>query len=448
MSNVDVSEVVEDVESEDTSLEVVEVNASEMNCVTVVDEVPPAKMPQSNVAPNMHRGMPSPLVGEGKAAVWKNMRRVFLNAGVSNNQLKAGLLAMVVGISARLNDPLVLLISEESHGVLDGMLNACKTMLPKDMYCDLRRLKDVNDEVKGSAMYGKTIIPSFFQITRKNRDELLETMKNLTRLDSWDAHIKRITGSGKDVMDRSAAWIIRGSDSEKPIHDPHVLRTQVQYEQSSELARVSASVGAVSEKLHGTMAAKRVELMLNKLEPALVEVPFVDSFQRAFGSSPGSAEKVKNLLKVIRTVTVVSKVMEFDELDSLAKSTGFCRPFIESYCQARDGVGVDTASIIAGKHPVAIQIKATKEDYYYAWLLCNDIFTCGCEPISPRQERIFEVVREINLSRLRGTTFTDVQNSGDVLSSLHASTDLRSWASREEINQKMEERGFMESKTT
>jgi len=90
-------------------------------------------------------------------------------------------------------------------------------------------------------------------------------------------------------------------------------------------------------------------------------------------------------------------------------------------------------------------ITATKVDYYIFHKIAAEVFSKGDDQLTPRQIRIFNVVKTINLNFIRGGTLFVGENPSarEVIGLLDAQKKLRGWASVEDICEKLTNDGGM-----
>jgi hypothetical protein len=146
-----------------------------------------------------------------------------------------------------------------------------------------------------------------------------------------------------------------------------------------------------------------------------------------------TAGDVENLFKTLCLVTIINNPppVQWDEL--VAQTYGVDRDKIKGWLSARKDIEIPVADTKGDG-----SITATKIDYYYTWLLLNKVLPVGEFVLTPRQGKVFDVLKRLNLAGISNAHIND-KSAVQVLSTIAHNTSA--WITREKVYENINKEG-------
>ena len=165
-----------------------------------------------------------------------------------------------------------------------------------------------------------------------------------------------------------------------------------------------------------------------------MNIPFADQIIGSLKDAKAfPACQVENIFKILCMSTIINNppAVQWDEIVSLMYGVG--REKVGSWLAAKKDIAIPAAENGGVKAFVA-----TKVDYFFAWLLLNQVLPVGEFILTPRQNRVLDVLKRLNMA---GISNAHINNKSvvEVLSTIANNTNA--WMTREKVFETLNKEG-------
>jgi hypothetical protein len=364
---------------------------------------------------------------------WTEIANLLKQLMIAGHNLRIAILSMLNIMSAKLNKSMCLMLASSDPYVGMGILKQCMMMAPEDAYKECGQFK--HEELFGdnSSISGKALIglePAAFTKTWMHLEKML-TMGATTHTEVIKSKYNTFTHSHRAESLVSVIGVIPDL-KDKTFNHPVVLKLHVHVDEYP-LSNFSILQDNKQPDVLMEVAMARLRETLARLQPMTVDIPYADVLQNAIKSAnPSDPErKMEMILKTLAVCSIINNPSPVNQDEIIAR-------IYNIDIQKLRLIKANASSATNQNQTAAPQaLKATKVDYFYVWLLLDDMLPVKQISLSDRQIKIFEAVKRINMGKL-GNSFTE-NNIVKQLSQI--STSSAYWVKRENIFEALNNKG-------
>lgn len=349
---------------------------------------------------------------------------LFQKQMITGHNLKVALLTLVTILSAKLQKAMGLLLAATDPTAGMRILKQCLLLAPENAYRECGQLK--NEELFGNAagIDGRAIV-SFEPL-------------GLTK--AW-AHLEKLLTVGHSIhtevikskydtfahSHRAAALVsvvgIIADMKDRSYDNPAILKVPLNINEYP----VSQLLGPFQDgrqvDVSTEVATVRLRETLARFRPTPVEIPFASVLLDAVkAADPSDLErKMEIILKTLAICCIVNNP------EQATQEEIFARIYKIDIHKLRQLQAASAGNQYIPEEPPVI--RATKVDYYHAWLLLNDMIPVNNISLSDRQCRVYEALKQYNIYKM--SNVMSKPNAIKQISLLSGSTAY--WATRENI---------------
>jgi len=355
---------------------------------------------------------------------------ILKNQQITGHNLKVGLLTVIHNMSPKLNISMCLMLGASDPSVGMNALKQSMMLVPEDAYRECGQLKTEELFGDASGLNGKTLVglePSAFTKTWGPLKELLANGYTI-QTEVIKSKYNTFTHSHKAESLISMVGIITDM-RDSTYNDPAVLKLPLHVDEYP-LRHLSGLQNNQQVDLSMEVAMARLRETLARLRPRVVAVPFEDKlFEAIKATNPSNPErKMEIILKILSIVCIINNPEEATKEEIIAKIYGIDIHKLNLLMENQNISGTQAT------------LTATKVDYYYVWLLLNNMLPVKEIALSDRQIKVFEAVKRWNLGRM-GNSF----GSDNIVKKLsQISSNSANWARRENVFEALNASGIEE----
>lgn len=346
---------------------------------------------------------------------------VLLNQGIAKSQLQAAI-AIIIGImSAKLGDPVPLIITEdEGAGALE-LLHTCLSLVPEDSWVEAPTGKIPSGG--WSRFEGKTIISYEADRTK----DLLQAIQADIALTGTIASTQR-----KSEQKPPTSFVALTKNRQTPLlQNQYITRVHISADPESKRQRLELLKRRASPAIQSQqkIEAACLRKLLSRIRPAAVEIEFVDKIINQEALNVQNVVPCYNAaMRILQNITRVNNSPPLRPGELEASFIGLDLEDLASHETAPD------------REP----IKTTKGDYFYFLMVFKDILQVKNDFLSPRQHAIYEVILKHNVNHKRRITSYKKYTDQQLLDSYQEGDLNKGWAPRDYIEKSLAALGFEE----
>lgn len=354
---------------------------------------------------------------------------------ITGHNLKVALLTLSAILSAKLNKPMAIIISVNDVSAGMKFLKHCMLLAPEEAYKEYGQLNCEDIFCDALGLNDKTIIslePSGFKKTWGHLVKML-TMGYTTQDEVIQSKYRKFSHVHRVECFVSVVGII--SDiKDKTYNHPAVMKLSLH---ENEYPLIPSSVLPTNRQtyVHMEVAMARLRETFARLRPVPVDISYIEILLNAIkAAKPSDPERImQTILKLIAISCIINNP------EPVTKEEIFSR----IYNIDKRKLCLPKVSSIINQHPLddSLRLTATKRDYYYVWLLLDDMIPVKEISLSDRQIKVFEVIKKINFGKLNNSF-----SENNVIKQLsQISTSSTYWARREKIFEEFNKNGHEEA---
>lgn len=367
----------------------------------------------------------SPIVGTA---------RMLKALGVNPDDLKASLTVNLALNSARLgySIPTILLSKEPSAAV--KVLHRCMQVTPSISYIEFQKMTQEDFFLGSPQIRERTVTSSDengFKKVRQDVDLLLSRGNSTTQ-----ELIRSRFGVGLQNRRVELPLSLVGVAPDRArsvLQHPSLLWVSVRGEQETALTQPPRLGNGDGNPLLDVEVA-RLQKTFERLCWHPVDVPFAEQIMGALKDVKSlSVCQVENIFKVLCMSAIINNPppVQWDEIVSLMYGVG--REKVGSWLAAKKDIAIPV--VHTGGSPTLV---ATKVDYFFAWLLLDKMLPVGDFILTPRQNRVLDVLKRLNLASTSNAHINH-KSAVEVLSTITNSANA--WMTREKVFETLNKEG-------
>jgi predicted transcriptional regulator len=379
--------------------------------------------------------------GEPIGPLWLDIAACLRAKGV--HHLREALLAVAVMASAHVGLPLALFISAEDGVNGTQFLAAVDGLIPADMKVEFSRLSDKILRSDPTLVKGKVVVLYDVDALKTGRDILKNLLERGTAMDQLIGKKEGIaTVSSVQIQGPTSVVALAPQTEPEWLKDFPAMRITLAADQDyieAQLARrKQPRPQSGLESAAATMVARVVAVELQRLKAMPVDIPFIGQIMDSLDNTdPQIISKLDQFERLLKTITLINHAIYASQEE---KDLGFYGIQSEEVAAFIKNVGQPATEISVNVTPPGIA--ATKVDYYIFHKIAAEVFSKGDDQLTPRQIRIFNAVKTVNLNFIHGgTLFVQNPSEKQIIKILDAQD--RGWASVEDICEKLTNDGGM-----
>lgn len=356
---------------------------------------------------------------------------------ITDHNLKAALLTLIIILSAKLNKPMGLMLATSDLSIGMKILKQCMILAPEETYKECGQLNIAELFCSAEGLNGKAIIslePSGFIKTWKHLEKMLNIGYSM-HTEVIKSSYNTFTHSNRTDSLVSIVGIITGM-IDRNYNNPIVLKVPLHVDEYPLSQLLCQCQDGIQSDLSTEVATVRLRETLARLRPMKVDIPFSTLLFTAIKVSNAAypERKLEMLLKVISICCIINNADQVTREEIIARIYKI---------DIRKLNRLQTSSLM--KHQLDPEklpvLTATKIDYYHAWLLMNEMIPIQEISLSDRQIKVFEVIKKINFGKLNNSF-----SENNVIKQLsQISTSSTYWARREKIFEEFNKNGHEEA---
>lgn len=346
--------------------------------------------------------------------------------GINAGDLKTGLTVSLALNSARLGYPIAAILLSHEPSMAVKVLHLCMQVTPSNSYIEFQRMTQ-DDLFLGSPQIRERTVTSSdengFKKVRQDVELLLSRGNSTTQ-----ELIRSKFGVGLQSRRVEIPLSLVGVATDRMssiLQHPSLLWVSVQGDENKTAAQSSRLRSGESDGLLDVEVA-RLQKTYERLSWHPVSIPFAEQILCSLKDMKTlSGCQVENIFKVLCMATIINNPppVQWDEIMSLMYGVG--KEKVGSWIAAKK----DTV-IPAVQTGESSPLVATKVDYFFAWLLLDKVLPVGEFILTPRQTRVLEVLKGLNMAGM-GETMADKKSIIEVLSTIARNSSA--WVNREKL---------------
>ncbi|MDM7986356.1 MAG: hypothetical protein QUS13_03375 [Smithella sp.] len=345
--------------------------------------------------------------------------------GIKGHNSKIALLSILNILSAKLNKSMCLMLASSDPYVAMSILRQSMKMAPEHAYRECGQFK--HEELFGddSDLNGKTLIglePSAFTKTWMHLEKML-TMGSTTHVEIVKSKYNTFAHSHRAESLVSVIGVIPDL-KDKTYNHPVVLKLPVEVDEYP-LSHFSVLQDNHPQDVYAEVAMARIRETLARLQPMTVDIPYADVLLNAIKETNTSdpERKMEMILKTLAICCIINNPSPVNKDEIIARLYNIDVEKLRL-------IEAKSSSAANQNQPAAPKaLMATKVDYFYVWLLLNEMLPVKQISLSERQAKVFKTVKQLNLDKLKNSFAGD--NTVKQLSLIAASSAY--WVKRENI---------------
>ncbi len=360
--------------------------------------------------------------------------RMLKALGIADGDMKEAVMISLALNSARLGYPIAAILLSKEPAAAVKVLHRCMQVTPVTSYIEFQKMTQEDLFLGSPQIREKTVTSSDengFKKVRQDVDLLLSRGNSTTQ-----ELIRSKFGVGLQGRRVELPLSLVGVAPDRAssvLQHPSLLWVLVRGEQDKTLTQPPRLGNGDGKPLLDVEVA-RLQKTYERLCWHPVDVPFAEQLMGALKDIKSFPVcQVENIFKVLCMAAIINNPppVQWDEIMSLRYGVG--KEKVGSWLAAKK----DTA-IPAVKTGVSATLVATKVDYFFAWLLLDRMLPVGEFILTPRQNRILDVLKRLNLA---GVSNAHINNKSavEVLSAIANSTNA--WMTREKVFESLNKEG-------
>ena len=335
-----------------------------------------------------------------KEPILLKVSRILRNKGFPPSWIKVALNTLIGLNSASLGDPVVVLISEEEGANGVSLLDLCLKMTPHDNKIEISDIKQppyssesLQAPRAGIATLGTRSLSKILSNAAVAFERNLGVDHQL--LQSGDKkHIEHL------LVEGPFSWVIIMTDpKDHLLNNRWALRVQLSADLAFKRRQFLQMTRQASlhERRLWELEIKTVAALISNIKGWEVNIPFRDILLEPFLYSGNSdfLEKCNVLIRMLRNITRINQA-------PLLNKNELIRNFIRA-----------TPSEYYTNGEQNVRMVASKIDYYYCWLLLDNLINKADDFLSQRQKLIFEKIKNHTLNYIKQNVSPDIQQEGE-----------------------------------
>jgi hypothetical protein len=376
----------------------------------------------------IHRRGRSP--NEPIGPLWLDIAKSLQAKGI--HHLRQALMGVAAMTSAHVGMPLSLFISADDGVNAIQFLAAIDNLVFADMKVEFSRLSDKILHSDPTLIKGKAVIVYDVDAIKGGKDILKMLLARGVAMDQL-VDKKEGIATVSPVQIQGPTSIVALA----PQSEPEWLKgfPAMRITLAADLDYINAELARRSQPKPETgleaAVAKVVAVELQRLKAMPVDIPFIGQIIESLDrTDPQIIAKLDLIERLLKTITLINQAA-YASLDEL--TFGFYNINPEEVPAFTKNT-VPQAAEQSGQGPPP-GIKATKVEYYIFHKIAAEVFSKSDDQLTPRQIRIFNAVKTINLNFIHGGNLFVKKNASatEIIEILDNQERLRGWAGVEDI---------------
>jgi len=360
--------------------------------------------------------------------------RMLRALGISDGDMKEAVMISLALNSARLGFPIAAILLSKEPSAAVKVLHRCMQVTPVTSYIEFQKMTQ-EDLFLGSPQIRERTVTSSdengFKKVRQDVDLLLSRGNSTTQ-----ELIRSRFGVGLQSRRVELPLSIVGVAPDRAgsvLQHPSLLWVSVRGEQEKSLTQPPRLGNGDGNPLQDVEVA-RLQKTYERLCWHPVDVPFAEQVMGALKDVKSFPVcQVENIFKVLSMATIINNPpsVQWDEIMSLMYGVG--KEKVGSWLAAKKDTVIPPV-----KTGESSPLVATKVDYFFAWLLLDKVLPIGEFILTPRQNRILDVLKRLNLAGISNAHINS-KSAVEVLSAIANNTSA--WMTREKVFETLNKEG-------
>ena len=315
--------------------------------------------------------------------------------GVSQANLRAGLLTYLALNSVNLGHPMSIILRTEEMAVASHLLMVCRLIAPRNSFREVRELKA--EQLYGDHDFFRNKVLIFENVAsiRKALPDLISLITQGRVVRQSDYKSKYGSGVRSFTAGYPVAIIgVENSDDESVINHPSVLKVPVHGNDSTQTCfESSQSLELVNDS---EMIERRcIATQFERLIPRRVSIPYFGGvIHSVMDERPANLKvKLSVIKKTIDLCAIINDPPEMSSEEVFLRTIGMELSGLQKFSE-------ETKAIDVHLPVLSESISASLADYYIAKILLKNLLDVGNQSFNIKQVKVFEVIRTINYGKL------------------------------------------------
>jgi hypothetical protein len=362
-----------------------------------------------------------PLQQDSNGSPLSKISEVLQNQGVSKMHLREAIAILIGIMSAKLGDPVPMIVTEdEGAGALE-LLHTCLNLVPADSWIEAPTGKGSGNGANHFA--GKTIISYEADASK----DLFLRLLTETELKNKLTETKKRSIPGE--LSSSSFVAITKNHHNPLFQNRYVTRIHISADQESKSKRLEilAKKSDLESQKHHKIESACLQTLFDRIKAQPVDIWFADKIIN------------KHALNIQNVVPFYDAMFRILKNIARINSSPPLRP--EELEAAFIGLGLDelTADDTINENE---PIKATKVDYYYFLLIFREMFNVKNDFLTQRQLAIYHAILGQNITYKKRSTSYSKLTEQQILDTYRVSGFNKGWATRTDIMASLKAEGF------
>ena len=316
---------------------------------------------------------------------WQDFRNHFLDRGVPEDQLPQGYALIMAMRAPALGSPMAVALTADKPADGERLLAACAAVQPEGGIIQPQGLTSVKAFTLGPQLSGKCLVGDDLKVLGKAAPQVLKLFQSGA---AW-SQVAVEKGEGRLDTRRFEGTVglvvMMGSPEEAEKYLPQAVRIHLPASPKNLADKALLRAVEASGNGSGSIRARMIAVMLEKVVPFCVRVPNLDTLLDAFPEDiPNRQEKFSFLKEILSLVTRMNATPELCEGDLMGKGLG-----LPISARAKEEV---LSSVNPRLHSGSELVCAPK-DYAVAKAVLDPIFRNSAE-INERERFVFETLKK------------------------------------------------------
>ena len=349
-----------------------------------------------------------------------------LDSGTLPEHLPVALITLITMNSAHLDNPLVLVLTEDDGADSLDLLNKCASLTPDDSILEFSTIP--NDiSLGGKQLKGKSII--IFDAMGAQKKGLLKIVQLLERglvVDQQAIRRKNNTGFKETSAEGPTGLVTIAKSLDDPfLQLPSILKFHLPMDQYLKRKKLSIKGQSAYYATHrdAILLSSMIKKLFEKLQTKSVTIPYreqlLDAIDFTIQDIGNQFELFEKLLKII---TIINNYTPVSGRELMEEFLGISHQNLLP-AKIQQQATENTSPLIA-----------TKRDYYFTWLLMNGITIGRGDVLDSRKRHIFDAIMKYHMEYAKVLSIKEGPDyERKVLETLDHSSHLGAWPSVEQI---------------
>ena len=371
---------------------------------------------------------------------------ILRSIGFSTNDIKIGLITLLGLNSVHLGDPLAIEIIGEDGSYAPKLLKHCLDMTPESYVKQFKTMSLDDLYSAGSELKHKAIVTFDSKGLKQVSQSLNDLFSNGIIIEQARYKSKYGVGLQEVKIEGPIACVFLAKElKDSCLTVPSAIHLTLDSDQNSVDSELAFTLGQDVSEDSLRVDCARVRFIFERMNSQRVTIPYVDKIATILNgniqNATGKAEMIKDL---IANITRVNNPPTLSHNEIFARFFGMDKNAMAKWLEHKCRVSYQKLSELNGPGSVnnSEGLMSTKLDYYIFKVLMDGILTKWDEKLSPRRHKVFNAIKDLNLTAFKGESFTTERDSNNhILNALHCHGGERYWPNKMLIQNKIDSDG-------